>query len=210
MENKIRLTYLDEDTGWQSTAYHRLKNDFILHIPEKLPNKIEDMWALIEDFAPQVIMIDYRLNESGTVPYTGDDVIKELRKHNRHLPMFIITSYEDHALIKCEEAQIIRSKDILEKSEYLVKLKNIITANVSNYKKRKLVAESAIRKFQEKIANNEEVSDFELESRFDAELYLSELDLDNSVRFDLITNKSNNKLDELLNIAREIIVSRKK
>lgn len=210
MENKIRLIYLDEDTGWQSTAYHRLKNDFSLHIPEILPKKIEDIWSMIEVFAPQVIMIDYRLNEGGTVPYTGDDVIKELHKHNKHLPMFIITSYEDHALIKCEEAQIIRSKDILEKAEMLVKLKNIITASVNNYNRRKFMAESIIRNIQEKIANGEKISEIESESRFDAELYLSELDLDNSIRTDLITSRSNNTLEELLSIAQEIIASRKK
>ena len=210
MENKIRLIYLDEDTAWQSMAYHRLKDDFTLDIPETLPKKIEDIWSKIEEFAPQVIMIDYRLNESGTVSYTGDDVIKELHKHNKHLPMFIITSYEDYALITCEEAQIIRSKDILEKTELLDKLKNIITASVNNYNRRKVQAESIIRNIQEKIANGEEVSEVESGSRFDAELYLSELDLDNGVRADLLTSRSNNTLDELLNIAQKIIALRKK
>lgn len=210
MENKIRLIYLDEDKGWQSMAYHRLKNDFSIYIPETLPKKIEDIWSRIEEYAPQVVMIDYRLNEAGTVSYTGDDVIKELHKHNKHLPMFIITSYEDYALIKCEEAQIIRNKDILEKTELLIKLKNIITASVNNYNRRKVLAESIIRRIQEKIAKGEEVSEVELENRFDAELYLSELDLDNSVRSDLITSRSNKTLDELLNIAQKIIASRKK
>lgn len=210
MENKIRLIYLDEDTAWQSMAYHRLKDDFTLDIPETLPKKIEDIWSKIEEFAPQVIMIDYRLNESGTVSYTGDDVIKELHKHNKHLPMFIITSYEDYALITCEEAQIIRSKDILEKTELLDKLKNIITGSVNNYNRRKVQAESIIRNIQEKIANGEEVSEVESGSRFDAELYLSELDLDNGVRADLLTSRSNNTLDELLNIAQKIIALRKK
>lgn len=210
MENKIRLIYLDEDTAWQSMAYHRLKDDFTLGIPETLPKKIEDIWSKIEEFAPQVIMIDYRLNESGTVSYTGDDVIKELHKHNKHLPMFIITSYEDYALITCEEAQIIRSKDILEKTELLDKLKNIITASVNNYNRRKVQAESIIRNIQEKIANGEEVSEVESENRFDAELYLSELDLDNGVRADLLTSRSNNTLDELLNVAQKIIALRKK
>ena len=210
MENKIRLIYIDEDTAWQSMAYHRLKDDFTLDIPETLPKKIEDIWSKIEEFAPQVIMIDYRLNESGTVSYTGDDVIKELHKHNKHLPMFIITSYEDYALITCEEAQIIRSKDILEKTELLDKLKNIITASVNNYNRRKVQAESIIRNIQEKIANGEEVSEVDSESRFDAELYLSELDLDNGVRADLLTSRSNNTLDELLNIAQKIIALRKK
>lgn len=210
MNNKIRLIYLDEEESWQSTAYSRLKNDFVLHIPPELPKNIKELWPMIREYAPQAILIDYRLNESGKLSYTGDDVIKEFHKHNKHLPMFIITSYEDDALIKCEEAQIIRSKDILTRSDLFVKLKNIITASVNNYNKRKVLAESIIRNIQEKILKGEELLEVELESRFDAELYLSELDLDNSVRADLLTSKSNNTLDELLSYAKEIIASRKK
>lgn len=201
----IRLTYLDEEESWQSTAHNRLKNDFSLQIPAELPKNIEDLWSMITEFAPQAILIDYRLNETGKLSYTGDEVIKELRKHNKHLPMFIITSYEDDALIKCEEAQVIRSKDILTNPDMFVKLQNIITAGVNNYNRRKSLAENTIRKLQEKIVNGTLLTDTECQDKFDAELYLSELDLDNCVRSDMITSQSNRTLEELLNVAKHIV-----
>ena len=46
--------------------------------------------------------------------------------------------------------------------------------------------------------------------KFEAELYLSELDLDSNVHTNLITNSSNRTLDELLSMARQIVEIHKK
>lgn len=210
MEEKIQLTYIDEEETWQSTAYRQLRKDFEIDIPQYLPKNIEELWPLVRDCGAQAVLIDYRLNESGKVPYTGDDVIKELHKHNKHLPMFIITSFEDNALIECKEAQIIRGKEILADPNLLTKLKNIITANVTNYNHRKAMAEDTIKKMQDKIFKGEKLTNGESVAKFEAELYLSELDLDNSVRSDLITSKSNDTLEELLKVAQSIVDLHKK
>ena len=66
-DNKIRLVYLDEDAGWQSQAHAVLKNDFQLHIPESMPQNIEDIWREICDFDAQDVLIDYSLNNKGEV-----------------------------------------------------------------------------------------------------------------------------------------------
>ena len=136
MNDKIRLVYLDEDEGWQSQAHSVLKNDFQLLIPPYMPHNIEDIWLEICEFDAQAVLIDYRLNNTGVVSYTGDDVIRVLHRHNKHLPMFIITSYEDNALKECKEAQIIRGKELFNDANQYEKLKSIITANVNNYKSR--------------------------------------------------------------------------
>ena len=152
MSDKIRLVYLDEEEGWQSIAHSRLKNDFQLHIPQYMPDNIEDIWRDVCEFDAQAVLIDYRLNDTGKVSYTGDDVIRELHRHNKHLPMFIITSYEDNALIECKEAQIIRGKELFGDAKQYEKLKSIITANVNNYNSRKASAEYIIKKFQDKVS----------------------------------------------------------
>lgn len=206
MSDKIRLVYLDEDEGWQSIAHSRLKNDFQLHIPQYMPDNIEDIWRDVCEFDAQAVLIDYRLNDTGKVSYTGDDVIRELHRHNKHLPMFIITSYEDNALIECKEAQIIRGKELFGDE----KLKSIITANVNNYNSRKSSAEYIIKKFQDKVSKGENLTNEESATKFETELYLSELDLDNSVRSDLITSTSNNTLEELLKVAQSIVNLHKK
>ena len=210
MNDKIRLVYLDEEESWQSQAHSVLKNDFQLHIPQYMPHNIEDIWQDTCKFDAQVVLIDYRLNNTGKVSYTGDDVIRVLHRHNKHLPMFIITSYEDNALKECKEAQIIRGKELFTDANQYEKLKSIITANVNNYNNRKESAEKIIKRLQNKVTNGESLTSEESAAKFEAELYLSELDLDNSVRFDLITSKSNDTLEELLKAAQSIINLHKK
>lgn len=210
MAEKIRLVYLDEEQGWQSQAYAALNVDFDLLIPENLPHNIECLWSEIKDFNADAILIDYRLNESGEVAYTGDEVIKEIHKHNKHLPMFIITSYEDNALIECKEAQIIRGKELLADADKVIKLKHIITASVNRYEARKLSAENLIISLQTKVQKGENLSNDDETNKFDAELYLSELDLDSNVRANLITSKSNRDIEDMLNIAKKLIDMHKK
>ena len=198
MKNKIRLTYIDEELSWQSQVYAALNSDFDLNIPETLPRELENLWPLLVEHNPQAILIDYRLNDSGKVSYTGDEVIKEFHKHNKHLPMFIITSYEDNALIECREAQIIRGKELITEANQVIKLKNIIIANVNNYEARKRAAENIIQSLQEKIMKGEELTSIEETEKFNAELYLSELDLDSNIQNDLITNRCNRSIEKLL------------
>ena len=124
--------------------------------------------------------------------------------------MFIITSYEDNALKECKEAQIIRGKELFTDAKQYEKLKSIIKANVNNYNKRKELAENTIKKLQDKVSNGESMTSKESADKFEAELYLSELDLDNSIRFDLITSKSNDTLEELLKVAKSIVDLHKK
>ena len=210
MAEKIRLVYLDEEQGWQSQAYAALNVDFDLRIPECLPRNIEYLWSEIKDFNADAILIDYRLNESGDVAYTGDEVIKEIHKHNKHLPMFIITSYEDNALIECKEAQIIRGKELLADANKVIKLKNIIVASVNKYEARKSSAENVLISLQAKAQRGESLSNDDETNKFDAELYLSELDLDSNVRANLITSKSNRDIEDILNMAKELIEMHKK
>ena len=47
-------------------------------------------------------------------------------------------------------------------------------------------------------------------NKFNAELYLSELDLDSNVRTNLITSKSNRDIEDILNMAKELIEMHKK
>lgn len=205
MKNKIRLTYIDEELSWQSQVYAALNSDFDLNIPETLPRELENLWPLLVEHNPQAILIDYRLNDSGKVSYTGDEVIKEFHKHNKHLPMFIITSYEDNALIECREAQIIRGKELITEANQVIKLKNIIIANVNNYEARKRAAENIIQSLQEKIMKGEELTSIEETEKFNAELYLSELDLDSNLQNDLITNRCNRNIEKLLEKADQLI-----
>lgn len=198
-----RVVYIDEETGWQSTVHAALSEKYEIEIPENLPRDISDIWELVRD--AQVAIIDYRLNGDNIVSYTGDDVAREIHKHNKHFPIFIITSFEDNAIQECTEVQSIRGKEMFTTPESLVTLNHMIDSAVSIYDKKKASCEDYIRMCQEKIAKGESLTEPEEANRFDAELYLSELDLDSSVRANLINAKTSKSLEEMLELARDIV-----
>ena len=63
---------------------------------------------------------------------------------------------------------------------------------------------------QAKVQKGEILSNDDEGNKFNAELYLSELDLDSNVRTDLITSKSNRDMEDILNMAKELIEMHKK
>lgn len=198
-----RVVYIDEETGWQSTVHAALSGKYEIEIPEDLPSEVSNIWELIRD--SQVAIIDYRLNGDNLVSYTGDDVAREIHKHNKHFPIFIITSYEDNAIQECTEVQSIRGKEIFTTPESLIKLNHMIDSAVSIYDKKKASCEECIRMCQEKIAKGEILTAAEEADRFDSELYLSELDLDSSARANLISTGTSKDLEEMLALARSIV-----
>jgi response regulator RpfG family c-di-GMP phosphodiesterase len=203
-----KIVYIDEQAGWQSTVYAALSDKYDIYIPETMPRNVSDIWTEVRD--SQVVIVDFRLNESGPVSYTGDDVAREIHKHNKHLPIFIITSFEDNAIQECTEIQTIRGKEMFTDPESLVKLCHMIDSAVSIYDKKKSACEEYIRKCQEKLAAGGTLSLPEEADKFDAELYLSELDLDSSARDILISSGTSKKLEEMLNLARTIVSNHRK
>ncbi len=199
----IKVAYLDEEQGWQSSFYATFSKEYDLLIPENLPPKIEDIWEFIRE--AQIVLIDYRLNEDGVVSYTGDDVAKEIHKHNRHLPILIITSYEDNAIQECIETQAIRGKEMINDTSSREKLCHIINSAVSNYERKKAESEKCIKVFQEKIEKGKNLSLQEESEKYDAELYLAELDMDTMYRANLINSRTSKKLEEMISLAREIV-----
>ena len=204
----IKVAYIDEEAGWQSTAHAALSDKYDICSPEVLPQNVTDIWG--EVCNRQVAVIDYRLNESGQVAYTGDDVVREIHKHNRHFPVIIITSYEDNAIQECTEVQTIRGKEMFNSAEELKKLCHMIDSAATIYEKKKAESENLICALQEKIAAGEKLSDKEEADRYDAELYLSELDLDSSARGILINTRTLKDIDEMLSLARTIVEKHKK
>ena len=78
------------------------------------------------------------------------------------------------------------------------------------YEKKKAESENVICALQEKISAGEKLSDKEEADRYDAELYLSELDLDSSARGILINTRTLKDIDEMLSLARTIVEKHKK
>ena len=200
----IKIAYIDEEAGWQSIAYSALSDKYEMLIPEGMPQNISEIWAEVQE--TQIAIIDYRLNGNGLVAYTGDDVAREIHKHNKHFPVIIITSFEDNAIQESTEVQVIRGKDMLTSPEMIQRLSYMIDSAVSSYDRRKKESEECILRCQEKVATGTLLTRDEESDRFNAELYISELDLDSSLRQNLIFSPGTLKsLEEMLTLARQIV-----
>lgn len=204
----IKLIYLDEEQGWQSIFHDEFSDKYELIIPEKMPRDINELWSFVSN--AQVLVADYRLNGSGEVSYTGDDVARMVHQHNKHLPVFIITSYEDNAIQECTEVQIIRGKEMFTEPELQNKFNLMISAAVNVYESKKKTAEDRIRSLQEIISRGGTLSSNEESDRFDAELYLSELDMDSSLRANMITGATALTIDNMLSMAKSITINHEK
>jgi hypothetical protein len=89
------------------------------------------------------------------------------------------------------------------------KLCHMIEAAVNRYDCQKASCETTIEKINEKLASGEKLSPEDEADRFDAELYLAELDLDSSVRANLIATNSSDVLKEMLETVRSISAKHK-
>ena len=210
MSDKIRLIYWDEEPSWQSQVHAALNEYFELIIPEELPLDLQSLWNTVLEYGAQAILVDYRLNGSGIVSYTGDEVIREIHRHNKHLPAFIITSFEENAIVECREAQIIRGKELITKADETSKLVNIITSGVNRYEIQKNSAEGVLIRLEDKLSKGISLSDSDELDKFEAEMYLAELDMDSGARNQMITIGSERNLIEMLALAREIVDLHKK
>ena len=207
MNTKIKICFLDEDENWRMDAYNNLKEDFDVHIVEleQFPRNVADIWPVIAEAGADVVIVDYRLNESGILSYTGENVVREIRKHNKHLPVFMVTSFENNAILECTEVQIIRGKNVLNTADNLEQFKKLLRAAVGQYQRKKATCESVVRELTNRINKGESLSESEIAQKFDAELYLSELDLDSGVRANMINQTTSQQMTDMLQLAKSIV-----
>ena len=207
MNKKIKICFIDEEATWRMEAYRNFKDEFEVHIVEddQFPKEVSGMWQIITDADADVVIVDYRLNESGILSYTGESVLREIRKHNLYLPVFMVTSYEDNAIQECDEVQIIRGKNVLNTAENLSKFKHLISAAVERYQKKKAESEKIVQELSRKLDAGQTLTESEVAHKFDAELYLASLDLESGVRANMINQTTSQQMSDMLTLAQSIV-----
>lgn len=131
----IRLGYLDEDKGNRNTFFRVFKKDFeviMLEDNSKLLS-VDMVLAEIENLKLDVLAVDFRLADSGWVPFNGDEVVKAIWDKRRYFPVFMLTSYVNNALEKMENVFLVNDKDGLSDSTMVVQLKKQISSSVDTY-----------------------------------------------------------------------------
>lgn len=131
----IRLGYLDEDKGNRNTFFRVFKKDFeviMLEDNSKLLS-VDMVLAEIENLKLDVLAVDFRLADSGWVPFNGDEVVKAIWDKRRYFPVFMLTSYVKNALEKMENVFLVNDKDGLSDSTMVEQLKKQISSSVDTY-----------------------------------------------------------------------------
>lgn len=194
------IGYLDEEKRWQLTVKDRLTSDFFTISILDLPSTPEQIWGIVLEKKLDALIVDFCLLESGKVNYTGNDIIQAIQQHNRHFPLFIMTSYEHAAFSQCEDVLIIRDKGMFQNDKdlnrFMLTLKRCLDAY---YKK-----ENSFRQRLLELNNMDTLTQLQKEEKFEIELYLSELDLDNSLPLNLLPSGFGESLEDMLKLIKEI------
>ena len=130
------IGYIDEDKGWQQTFYDYFNNDFrVVNIEVSSNSTVKNLVAEVRKNKIELLVIDFRLNETGEVTFNGDAIIEDIIQTTPHFPIIVLTSFEPDAINTLENVNIINGKDILdgENQEKVDLLKKRIEANINNY-----------------------------------------------------------------------------
>ena len=198
-EKKYNIGYLDEEEQWRLTARNGLISDFKVSVLD-LPQSSDMIWPVVLEKNLDALIVDFRLFESGEVTYNGNDIIKEVQRHNQHFPLFIMTSYENDAFSQCEDVLIIRDKRMFQNEEELVRFKHTLMGRLDAYYNK----ESSCRKRLLELNKLETLTQPQKEEKFKIELYLAELDLDNSPALNLLSSGYTEEMTAMLKLARDI------
>ena len=190
--------YLDEEEDWQIIIRDRLKNDFKILILD-LPSNPEQIWDIVLEKKIDALIVDFCLFESGSVSYSGNDIINAIQRHNIHFPLFIMTSYEHNAFSQCEDVLIIRDKGMFQNEESLKRFKLTLKRHLDNYYQKENLFRQRLLELNKKNMLNKQ----EDEEKFKIELYLAELDIDHSPALNLLSSKHTETMENLLNLLKK-------
>lgn len=205
---KYNIGYLDEEELWQAMAVARFSTEFNVTVVD-FPITLDRIWPFIVGKNLDAMIVDFRLYGSGQVSYDGADVVSEIMKHNAHFPIFIMTSYEEDAIEHSENVLIVNGKDVISDQDnaafdrFTLILKNVIRT----YKDKVADAKAKILEIKRKVEAGEILSPADDEALFRAELFLNEIDKDNSLPSNLTSIGYSNQLKELIDKTDSLIKS---
>jgi HPt (histidine-containing phosphotransfer) domain-containing protein len=201
---KYKIAYIDEDQS-DTRRFQRFSYNFFEVVPIIPKDSIEDTCNEILESHVDAIVSDFDFAEQlSTVHYDGTDLVSLFLKKREGFPVFILTSYEDDAISKGEDVNIIYEKKEMDEGEQFLER---VKAQIEKYKHKletdekrllELIAESKKRKLD--ALEKEELSelDSKIEKALDKESRISNL---------LRDDKEASELSELLKKVDELAKS---
>lgn len=201
---KYKIAYLDEDQS-DTRRFQRFSYNFFEVVPIIPKDSIEDTCNEILENHVDAIVSDFDFAEQlSTVHYDGTDLVSLFLKKREGFPVFILTSYEDDAISKGEDVNIIYEKKEMDEGEQFLER---VKAQIEKYKHKletdekrllELIAESKKRKLD--ALEKEELA--ELDSKIE-----KALDKESRISNILRDDKEASELSELLKKVDELAKS---
>jgi len=138
---KYKIAYIDESEAdtrrFQRFSYNHF--DVVPFIPK---DSIEETCNDILESHVEAIISDFDFAEQlSTVHYDGTDLVSLFLKKREGFPVFILTSYEDDAISKGEDVNIIYEKKELDQGETFLQR---VKAQIEKYKHKLEVEEKRL------------------------------------------------------------------
>ena len=201
---KYKIAYIDEDQS-DTRRFQRFSYNFFEVVPIIPKDSIEDTCNEILENHVDAIVSDFEFAEQlSTVHYDGTDLVSLFLKKREGFPVFILTSYEDDAISKGEDVNIIYEKKEMDEGEQFLER---VKAQIEKYKHKletdekrllELIAESKKRKLD--ALEKEELT--ELDSKIE-----KALDKESRISNILRDDKEASELSELLKKVDELAKS---
>lgn len=119
MPIQYKIGYIDEDIN-QVKLYRRKLRDFGFEVVGYEFHKgitLEELMKQVYNSDIDLLMIDFRLNESNIVPFNGDAVEREIYEKKPLFPHIIFTNKADQAEPDVDDLKIIFDKEIVFSSD---------------------------------------------------------------------------------------------
>ncbi len=168
MPIQYKIGYIDEDAS-QVKLYRRKLRDFGFEVVGYEFHKgitLEDLMKQVYNSDIDLLMIDFRLNESNIVPFNGDAVEREIYEKKPLFPHIIFTNKADQAEPDVDDLKIIFDKEIVFSSDdenenpQTKHFIDTLNKSIEQYKryisKRKDIISKLLEKEQNETLNTEE------------------------------------------------------
>jgi hypothetical protein len=119
MSIQYRIGYIDEDIN-QVKLYTRKLRDFGFEVIGYDFHKgmtLDELMKQVFSSEIDLLMIDYRLNESNIIPFNGDAVEREIYEKKPLFPHIILTNKADQAEPAVDDLKIIFDKEVVFPSD---------------------------------------------------------------------------------------------
>jgi hypothetical protein len=198
---KYKIAYVDESDA-DTRKFQRFSYNYFEVVPIIPNDSIEETCNAILESHVDAIISDFDFSEQLlTVHYDGTALVSMFLKKRENFPVFILTSYEDDAISKGEDVNIIYEKKEMDEGEQFLER---VKAQIEKYKHKleieekrllELISESKKRKLN--AAERDELSDLDskIEKALDKESRIPNILRDDKEASDLAELLK--KVDEL-------------